>query len=748
MLDTGSDVSLLKISVAKELGVEIKHNTKIPPLQGITGRKIRVLGQAQVTLAANSGHPITIKAILVPDHYLHSAALLGMNTIGQATFTLDHKQQQVHWNNMIYPLVLKDTEFGKVTTIKTEPQTTPSNCLFGRITKRVDLGRYSTTMVEVRTNEDPNTTLLVEAKHPLVQTGIPLVVSVTENKTIFVPVINNTKIKVILHPGTLLVKYEIIKKEEIETEDTPSVVAKIREALGPNNDNVPQFDTRWEKLQFILKNRDWSHLETEQQKHLFKLIKQHQELFIVDQGELGLIDSEPAHIQVDDPRPCRTPLYRYPEAAKIAIQTILQDLRDKGIIENSTAAWLSPIVLVNKPGGDKRLCLDYRKINKQLTTDIYPLPKLEELVENVSGNDYYASLDMREAYYQIMLDQESRDLTTFSDGISLYRFKRLPFGLSCSPAIFSRKMNEILAPLLKENWVKNYLDDLIVYAADYSTLLDRLHRLFSHLKSVGVKLNLSKCEIGQRQIKFLGHIVSKEGYRPDPSNVEAVRQMKPPTSVKETRRFIGMCSFYRRHIDKFSKILAPLTTLTQKDHKFSWTLECQEAFETLKSKLSEAPILSKADHTKEFILETDASATHVGAVLMQYEGKEPKVIGYFSKKLRPAEVRYSTTDREALSVVLACRKFYHYLWGVKVTIRTDHQPLVSVFKQRTKSPRMNRWILEMRDFQYKIEYKLGAKNVVADQLSRPVNVVRLVGQDSFLGLTKDDFIKAQIDEPR
>ena len=246
----------------------------------------------------------------------------------------------------------------------------------------------------------------------------------------------------------------------------------------------------------------------------------------------------------------------------------------------------------------------------------------------------------------------------------------------------------------------------------------------------------------------MGHIVSKEGHRPDPSNVEAVKQMKPPTSVKETRRFIGMCSFYRRHIDKFSKILAPLTTLTQKDHKFNWTPECQEAFETLKNKLSEAPILSKADHTKEFILETDASATHVGAVLMQYEGKEPKVIGYFSKKLRPAEVRYSTTDREALSVVLACRKFYHYLWGVKVTIRTDHQPLVSVFKQRTKSPRMNRWILEMRDFQYKIEYKLGAKNVVADQLSRPVNVVRLVGQDSFLGLTKDDFIKAQIEEPR
>ena len=165
--------------------------------------------------------------------------------------------------------------------------------------------------------------------------------------------------------------------------------------------------------------------------------------------------------------------------------------------------------------------------------DIHPLPKLEELVECVSGNDYYATLDMKDAYYQIALDQSSRDLTTFSDGISLYRFKRLPFGLSCSP-IFARQMNQALAPLLKENWVKSHLDDLIVYAADYNSLLERLGKLFRHLQSVGIKLNLSKCHIGQRQVKFFGHIVERRGYWPDPSNIEAVTQMKPPTTIKET----------------------------------------------------------------------------------------------------------------------------------------------------------------------------------------------------------------------
>lgn len=748
MLDTGSDVSLLKISTAKELGVEIKTSAKIPPLQGITGRKVRVLGQAQITIASNSHHPISVKVAVIPDHYLRSSALIGMNALSQATFTLDYKTQRVHWNDITYPLVMAENAYGKIKMVRPEPNPTPTNCQYGRLTTQKHLDCYLTTMVEVKVDELPNTTLVVEAKHHCVQEGMPMVMTVTPEQTIFIPVINNTKAGIVLHPGTLLVKYEKVVNEEIEPENTPVTVSHIKGAIGPDNDCVSNYQTRWEKLQFILKSRDWSHLEPEQKDHLFDLIQQHQELFIVSPGELGLIKAEPAHIQVYDPIPCRSPLYRYPEKAKESIQSILQDLEEKGIIESSTAAWLSPIVLVNKPGGDKRLCLDYRRVNKQLTMDIHPLPKLEELVENVSGNDYYATLDLKDAYYQILLDQESRDLTTFSDGISLYRFKRLPFGLSCSPAIFARQINQVLAPLLKENWVKNYLDDLIIYAADYSTLLARLNKLFKHLTMVGIKLNLSKCYIGQRQVKFLGHIVSKEGYRPDPSNVEAVTQMKPPSNVRETRRFIGMCSFYRRHIDKFSKILAPLTNLTQKNQKFNWTQECQEAFITLKKKLSQAPVLCKANPNKEFVLETDASATHVGAVLMQYDGKEARVIAYFSKKLRPAEVRYSTTDREALGVVLACRKFHHYLWGVRVIIRTDHQPLVSVFKQRTKSPRMNRWILEMRDFQYKIEYKSGLRNVVADQLSRPVHIVRMVGQDSFLGMTKDEFIQAQVEEPR
>ena len=195
---------------------------------------------------------------------------------------------------------------------------------------------------------------------------------------------------------------------------------------------------------------------------------------------------------------------------------MLSNMEEKGIIEKSTSAWLSPIVLVNKPDGSKRMCLDYRKVNQHLSTDIYPLPRVDELVDLAAGNKFYATLDMKDAYFQVPLDPKSRDITTFSDSINLYRFKRLPFGLSCAPAIFTRHMSTLLSPLLTEGWMRNYLDDLIIWGPDFSTLVDRLGKVFKLLEDNGVKLNLSKCEMGKKSVTFLGHILSEAGSAPDP----------------------------------------------------------------------------------------------------------------------------------------------------------------------------------------------------------------------------------------
>ncbi len=266
-------------------------------------------------------------------------------------------------------------------------------------------------------------------------------------------------------------------------------------------------------------------------------------------------------------------------------------------------------------------------------------------------------------------------------------------------------MQGALGPLLRQGWVKSYLDDIILCAPSFQLLLKRLGEVFQYMGEVGIKLNLSKCSIGQREVKFLGHIESEEGFRPDQGNAEAIINMKPLTNVKETPRFLGMAGFYRKHINNFSHLAALLTDLIRKNQPFRWTVDCQRAFEDLNDKLITSSVLVKANLSKRFILETDASQHHVAAVLLQYDDEAlPRAVGYFSKKLKPAEVRYSATDREALAIVLACRQFHHYLWVTRFVIRTDHQPITTVFRQRTKSPRMNRWMLEMRDYRFKVEY--------------------------------------------
>ncbi len=211
--------------------------------------------------------------------------------------------------------------------------------------------------------------------------------------------------------------------------------------LLPQNDQPREDGDRRSKLASLLETADWSHLTEEQQMQLFQIITKHYPLFILEKGELGTIRLPPALLTISDPSSVKGPIYRYPERAKEIIAELLSDMEARDIIEPSTAAWPSPIVLVTKPDGSKRMWLDYRKVNQHLATDIYLLPRLEELLETAAGHKYYATLELKDAYFQVMLEEGSRDVTSFSDGVSLYWFKRLPFGLSCSPAIFSRQIS-------------------------------------------------------------------------------------------------------------------------------------------------------------------------------------------------------------------------------------------------------------------------------------------------------------------
>ena len=535
-----------------------------------------------------------------------------------------------------------------------------------------------------------------------------------------------------------------------------NIQSPIRNEMIPHMD-VPTevFHSKEDKLLNLFQKLELNHLRKTEVEKLKQVILKNVDLFVLSEKDIGLINLPDNHISMLDKDPVRFPLYRHPEKAKEIITEMIQNMLDKDIIEESYAVYLSPIVLINKPDGKKRMCIDYRGVNKHIKLDIHPLPRLDELVEEVAGNKYYCTLDLKDAYYQCKLDEESRDVTTFSDGKNLYRFKRLPFGLSVAPAIFTRVMQEVLKPLIKLGWCRNYLDDVIIYAPDFETLINRLNLTFQRMLEMGLKLNVSKCSFAQRKIKFLGHFVSEKGIEVNPEHISAIKQRNPPKSTKEVRQFIGMCSFYRKYIKDFSKISSPLTALQSKKVKFVWNEVCQKAFEELKEKLCNTPVLTKVDLTKDFELHSDASNENVGAVLMQREQEGLKPIGYFSKKLNKCEKKYSVTDKEALAIVKACRFFHHYLWGKHFKIVTDHQPLTSIFKKRTHSPRMSRYMLEMRDYCFDIVYHKGKTNHVPDALSRPSKLtpmVRLINNEEnifkFPGLTPEIIKNEQRKESR
>ena len=741
LVDTGSVVSLVKKDFVERLGLRYGHMRALPQLTGITHTVLPVLGSVYLNVQVGT-RVVTHLFAAVPDNYLDTDLLLGADILKTAPMTWDDSRKVIEWNGFTYPVRMLRARPSKkrVRHIRVDQ---PSNSSIAqlRLTTKIVIPQYTAGVYSVHIDEPPGTIIEFSTQNDKCQTSAPLCLEVTGTKTVFLPFVNNTKLSVTIKVGTLIGSYQELNPRDIEEPISMCRKTKIQNGLLPESVelNHDHEHTRESKIKKLISQQDWSHLTADQQKQLGRMLCENHSVFIREKNEMGKFHDVQAHINVTDPNPVRSPTYRYPEKAKEIISSMLEEMEQKGIIEPSTAAWLSPIVLVNKPDASKRMCLDYRKVNSHLEVDIHPLPRLEEMVETAAGNRYYATLDMKDACYQIELDEASRDLTTFSDGVALYRFKRLPFGLSCSPAVFSRIMSNMLAPLTKLGWVKNYLDDVVVWAPSFSCLLKRINQLFKHFVSKGVKLNISKCHFAQEEVKFLGHIISQEGCKPCPDNISAINEMKSPTSVKEVRRFLGMCGFYRKHIKDYTKIAIPLTNLLRYSELFLWTADCQSSFDQLKHTLTTAPVLVKAQMTKPFELHTNASLDNVGAVLMQRHEGLLKPVGYFSKKLKPVEQRYSTTDHEALAIILACRRFHHFLWGVPFTIHTDHQPLVSVFKRKTKSPRMNRWVIEMQDYRFKVEYRPGKNNEVADQLSRPVRPIVHQSRDNYLGFTQDEF---------
>ncbi|KAJ9556778.1 hypothetical protein OSB04_011392 [Centaurea solstitialis] len=407
-----------------------------------------------------------------------------------------------------------------------------------------------------------------------------------------------------------------------------------------------------------------------------------------------------------------------PEMQELSNQ--LEELLAKGFIRPSSSPWGAPILFVKKKDGSLRMCIDYRELNKLTVKNRYPLPRIDDLFDQLQGAAWFSKIDLRSGYHQLKVREEDVHKTAFRTRYGHYEFVVMPFGLTNAPAAFMDLMNRVCRPLLDRSVIV-FIDDILIYSKTKEDHVEHLREVLEILRKEQLYAKFSKCDFWLQEVQFLGHLVNREGIKVDPAKVEAVMKWETPKSPTEIRSFLGLAGYYRRFIQDFSKVAVPLTKLTRKNVSFVWGEEQQSAFETLRQKLCEAPVLTLPEGVEDMTVYCDASYHGLGCVLMQ----RGKVISYASRQLKTHEVNYPTHDLELAAIVFALKIWRHYLYGVKCTIYTDHKSLRYFLDQPNLNMRQRRWLDVVKDYDCEILYHPGKANVVADALSRKTRHVLL-----------------------
>jgi hypothetical protein len=420
--------------------------------------------------------------------------------------------------------------------------------------------------------------------------------------------------------------------------------------------------------------------------------------------------------------------YRYLAAHKDELERQCSEMMGQGIVRRSDSAFSSPVILINKPDGSWRFCVDYRALNALTIKDAFPIPVVDELLDELKGARFFTKLDLRSGYHQVRMKPADIHKTAFRTHDGLYEFLVMPFGLCNAPATFQALMNEVLWPFLRR-FVLVFFDDILIYSSSWADHLRHVRAVLAMLQQHQLFVKKSKCAFAVPSVAYLGHVISEAGVAMDPAKVEAVRDWPQPRSARAVRGFLGLAGYYRKFVHGFGVIAAPLTALLKKEG-FSWMEEATRAFTALKTAVTTAPVLALPDFTKQFIVECDASTHDFGAVLIQ----DGHPIAFFSRPVAPRHRSLAAYERELIGLVHAVRHWRPYLWGRRFIVRIDHYSLKFLLDQRLATIPQHHWVGKLLGFDFAVEYKPGAQNAVADALSRrdtPDGVVLAISAPRF-----------------
>ena len=487
-------------------------------------------------------------------------------------------------------------------------------------------------------------------------------------------------------------------EEANETDALQSATERIKKIL----------DAKYEKANLDEIVHKCSYLTEHEQFKLLQLLKKHEHLF---DGTLGRWDAQPYDIELKpDAKPYHARAFPVPKIHEPTFRMELDRLCKLGVLRKiNESEWAAPAFIIPKKDTTVRFLSDFRELNKRIKRKPYPIPNIQDLLRKLEGFMYATSLDLNMGYYHIVLTPASSRLCTIVTPWGKYEYLRLPMGLCNSPDIFQERMNELMSGL---DFVRAYIDDILTMTnGDWDDHLAKLDEVFTRLGLVGLKVNIRKSFFGRSATEYLGFWITRNGISPLPKKVEAILNIAPPTNKKQLRRFIGLVNYYRDMWIHRSHVLTPLTALTSKNAKWQWTEVEQKAFATMKKIVSRETLLAYPDFNRPFHIYTDASHAQLGAVISQ--NKHP--IAFYSRKLNPAQTRYTTTERELLSIVETLKEFRNVLLGQQIIIHTDHQNLTH---KNFNTERVMRWRLIIEEFSPTFEYIKGIHNVVADALSR------------------------------
>lgn len=418
----------------------------------------------------------------------------------------------------------------------------------------------------------------------------------------------------------------------------------------------------------------------------------------------------------EESKPTFRPMFRYSPLEMAELEKRIQELLENGYIQPSTSPYGAPVLFVKKPRSEElRLVIDYRQLNKLTLRNRHPIPRIDDLLDSLSGAKVFSSVDLRQAYHQIKLVDSDKPKTAFRTPFGHYEWVTLSMGLTNAPAIFQSVVNNIFRPYLGK-FVVVYLDDICVFSKTSEEHMKHLRLVLDKLKEYKLTVAWHKCHFFQQELLFLGHIITADGVRADPAKVEAVAKYPRPKDPHELRSFLGMANFFRRYISKFAVIAEPLTRLLKKECDYIWGEKQTEAFEGLKQALITAPVLKLPDWQSDSPFEITCDASYMGISGMLVQDQHP--VAFESRKLNSAEKNYSPTELEMLAVVHCIKIWRCYIEGKDVHVYTDHKPNTTFTTNPHLNRRQARWADELMSYNIQWHYKPGPQNTVADALSR------------------------------